>query len=138
MGMGMRLPVKYFFCLQIVQVVVSCMGVTCFGVGVCVFFGGFGEFLPPDGNGEEGRGVGCGGVWWGRDYWLYVRYISVMKNISVAEERYRELCQLKESDQSFDELLGELLIGYKRSKLFNHLNDIEANSKFVTIDRLME
>lgn len=56
------------------------------------------------------------------------------KRIPVTEERFRELGDLKEAGQTWDELLSELVTEHKRRRLMEDLDRIEENDEFVPLD----
>lgn len=52
------------------------------------------------------------------------------KRIPVTEERWRELHELKEPGQTFDELLEELVEHRKKERLFRDVEQIREESEF--------
>lgn len=55
------------------------------------------------------------------------------KRIPVSEGRWKELSNLKEPGQTYDELLKVLMEEHKKRKLKKHLDEIEENSKFTPL-----
>ena len=52
------------------------------------------------------------------------------EHVPVTEERWNQLRKLKEPDQTFDELLAELVADYRKSRLFQDVNEIRERSEF--------
>lgn len=55
------------------------------------------------------------------------------KRIPVTEERWKELHDLKEPGQTFDELIEELVEERKKKRLFEDMNRIREESEFVEL-----
>ncbi len=62
--------------------------------------------------------------------------MSASARIPVSKERHRELHQLKEPGQTYDELLEAMIREYKRKKLFDRLDEIEGSSEFTPLEEL--
>lgn len=52
------------------------------------------------------------------------------KRIPVTEERWRQLHELKDPGQTYDELLSELVEEHKKARLFRDMNRIREESEF--------
>lgn len=52
------------------------------------------------------------------------------KRIPVTEERWKELHDLKEPGQTYDELLEEIVEEYKKARLFRDMNRIREEEEF--------
>lgn len=52
------------------------------------------------------------------------------KRIPVTEERWKELHELKEPGQTYDELLEDLVDEYRKARLFRDMNQIREESDF--------
>ena len=58
------------------------------------------------------------------------------KRIPVTEERWRELHDLKEPGQTYDELLAELVEEHKKARLSRDMNRIREENKFEPLDEV--
>lgn len=59
------------------------------------------------------------------------------KRIPVTEERWKELNNLKEPGQSYDELLELLVEQHKKAKLQNHIEELrEEQEEFTPIEEV--
>ena len=59
------------------------------------------------------------------------------KRIPVTAERYRELDDLKGPNQTFDELLEELVEEFKKARLMRHINELrEEQEEFTPLDEV--
>lgn len=56
------------------------------------------------------------------------------KRIPVTEERWRELHELKEPGQTYDDLLSELVEEHKKARLFRDMERIRQENDFVSLD----
>lgn len=56
------------------------------------------------------------------------------KRIPVTEERWRELHELKEPGQTYDDLLSELVEEHKKARLFRDLNRIREEGEFEPLE----
>lgn len=52
------------------------------------------------------------------------------KRIPVTEERWKELHELKEPGQTYDDLLDEMAEEYKKARLFRDMDRIRAEEEF--------
>lgn len=59
---------------------------------------------------------------------------NATKRIPVTEERWKELHELKEPGQTFDELIEELVEEQKKARLFRDMNRIREESDFVPLE----
>lgn len=55
---------------------------------------------------------------------------NATKRIPVTEERWRELHDLKDAGQTYDDLLGELVEEYKKRRLFGEMDAREESGEF--------
>jgi len=64
--------------------------------------------------------------------------MSADKRIPVTEERWKELHDLKEPGQTWDELLGELAQEHQRRQLADRVRDVEAadEEELTSLDEL--
>lgn len=58
------------------------------------------------------------------------------KRIPVTERRWKELHELKEPGQTFDDLIEELVEEHKKSQLFNDMGQIREESDFESLDEV--
>lgn len=59
------------------------------------------------------------------------------KRIPVTEERWKELSDLKEPGQSYDELLEALVEEHKKARLANHIEALrEEQEEFTSLDEV--
>lgn len=59
------------------------------------------------------------------------------KRIPVTEERWKELNDLKEPGQSYDELLEVLVEEHKKAKLMKHIEELrEEQEEFTPLDEV--
>jgi len=65
---------------------------------------------------------------------------NATKRIPVTEERWKELGELKEPGQTWDEVLAELVDEHKKARLFRDMNEIEErtdeNDDWIALDDL--
>lgn len=59
---------------------------------------------------------------------------NATKRIPVTEEQWRELHELKDPGQTFDELIEELVEERKKARLMRDMNRIREESEFVPLD----
>ena len=52
------------------------------------------------------------------------------KRIPVTEERWKQLHELKEPGQTYDELLEDLVEEHSKARLFREMNEIREESEF--------
>jgi len=58
---------------------------------------------------------------------------NASKRIPVTEERWKELNELKEAGETYDDLLGELIQEHQRRRLANRAKEVrEADSEELT------
>lgn len=55
------------------------------------------------------------------------------KRIPVTEERWKELHELKEPGQTYDQLLDEIVGKYKKARLFEDMNQIREEEEFESL-----
>ena len=60
--------------------------------------------------------------------------MSADKRIPVTEERWKELGELKEAGQTWDELLNELIEEHKHHRLAEMVKEKRAEGTFVEVD----
>jgi len=60
--------------------------------------------------------------------------MSADKRIPVTEERWRELGELKEAGQTYDDLLGEMIREYRGHRLADMVREKRENGEFVDVD----
>lgn len=59
------------------------------------------------------------------------------KRIPITEERWKELNDLKEPGETYDELLNELVEAHKKRRLKDHINDLrDEQEEFVPLDEV--
>lgn len=56
------------------------------------------------------------------------------KRIPVTEERWRQLHELKDPGQTYDELLSDLVEEHKKTRLFRDINRIREESEFEPLE----
>lgn len=65
---------------------------------------------------------------------------NAIKRIPVTEERWKELGELKEPGQTWDDVLAELVDEHKKARLFRDMNEIEErtdeNDDWIALDDL--
>lgn len=59
---------------------------------------------------------------------------NATKRIPVTEERWKELHELKEPGQTFDELLDDLIEDRKKAQLFRDMSRIREENGFTTLE----
>ena len=60
--------------------------------------------------------------------------MSVEKRIPVTEERWRELAEMKEAGQTYDDLLQELIQDHKEKQLAQMVREKRESGTFVEIE----
>lgn len=60
--------------------------------------------------------------------------MSADKRIPVSEERWKELGKIKDSGQTYDDLLHELIQEHKEHQLAKMVRDKRENADFVEVD----
>jgi predicted CopG family antitoxin len=60
--------------------------------------------------------------------------MTAIKRISISEEIWKELSELKKAGQTFDELLNEIIEREKKYRLQQDMKKIEATEEFVELD----
>lgn len=60
--------------------------------------------------------------------------MKATKRIPVTEERWRELSELKEAGQTYDELLSDMIEVLKRERLFKDMREKIERQEFVPLE----
>lgn len=60
--------------------------------------------------------------------------MSADKRIPVSEERWRELGEMKDAGQTYDELLDELIQEHKKHRLAEMVREKRDDGSFVEVD----
>lgn len=60
--------------------------------------------------------------------------MSAEKRIPVSEERWRELGEMKDAGQTYDDLLHEMIQEYKEHRLAKMVRDKREDGDFVEVD----
>lgn len=60
--------------------------------------------------------------------------MSADKRIPVSEERWRELGEMKDAGQTYDELLEELIQAHKQHRLAEMVRDKREDGSYVDVD----
>lgn len=60
--------------------------------------------------------------------------MSADKRIPVSEERWRELGEMKEAGQTYDELLEELIAEHREKQLADMVREKREEGEFVEVD----
>lgn len=63
--------------------------------------------------------------------------MSTSKRIPVSKEHWKELGDLKEAGQSWDDVIGELVDHYKKARLFREVREARENDEFHTLDEVI-
>lgn len=61
---------------------------------------------------------------------------NATKRIPVTEERWKELHELKEPGQTFDEVIESLVEEHKKARLFRDMNRIREESEFIQLEEV--
>ncbi|WP_058827487.1 hypothetical protein [Haloferax sp. Q22] len=60
--------------------------------------------------------------------------MSAEKRIPVTEERWRELAEMKEAGQTYDDLLQEMIQEFKEHRLAEMVREKRETGEFVEVD----
>ncbi len=60
-------------------------------------------------------------------------YMEAKKEIPVTDRVWQKLSQLKKADQTYDELLEEMIEEHKKARLFEEMHGIEERGDFVEL-----
>ena len=60
-------------------------------------------------------------------------YMEAKKEIPVTDRVWQKLSQLKRVDQTYDELLEEMIEEHKKARLFEEMHSIEERGDFVEL-----
>lgn len=60
--------------------------------------------------------------------------MSAEKRIPVSEERWRELGEMKDAGQTYDDLLQEMIREYKEHRLAEMVREKREDGEFVEVD----
>ncbi|PTD94084.1 hypothetical protein C9439_04385 [archaeon SCG-AAA382B04] len=62
--------------------------------------------------------------------------MGLNKRVPVSQERWKELSNLKEPGQTYDELLKELVEMKKKKKLFKDIEEIKKNQEYHELEEV--